>query len=102
MKLTTDFNASIALCAFFRLMETTPSLYTTAETVELNITYKGTGTGLEFYEVEHIYKQLYNFQNTLYINKKTYDVQNQEELASLLCYEYLGKQIKELLRGAQI
>ena len=99
MTFTTDFDASIALICFFRLMRTVSSPYTSIETVSIDIIYRGTGTGIQFYEVEHTYKQTYNSQDNLYVNRKSYEVHDQDELASILCYEYLGRHIKDLMKG---
>ncbi len=96
MLFTTDFDASIALLTFFRLMRTVPSPHTSIKTDLIDISYRGTGTGIEFYYVTHKYHQYDNSMNT-YVNYKSYEVHDQDELATLLCYDYLGRNIKDII-----
>lgn len=96
MVFTTNFDASIALLAFFTLMRTKPSPNTSIETESIDISYRGTGTGIEFYYVTHKYHQYDNGMMT-YVKYKSYEVHDQDELATLLCYDHLGRNINELI-----
>lgn len=101
MLFSTNFNTSIALLTFFRLMVTLPSPHTSIETEAIDISYRGTGAGIEFYYVTHKYHQYDNGMMT-HEEHKTYEVHDQDELAALLCYDYLGRNIKDLLKEGVI
>lgn len=101
MLFSTNFDTSIALLTFFKLMVTVTSPYTSIETESIDISYRGTGAGIEFYYVTHKYHQYDNGMMT-YVEYKTYEVHDQEELAAQLCYEYLGRNIHDLLREGVI
>ena len=101
MLVSTNFNTSIALLTFFRLMVNEPSPNTSIETEAIDISYRGSGAGVEFYYVTHKYHQYDNGMMT-YVEYKTYEVHDQDELAALLCYDHLGRNIKDLLKDGVI
>ena len=77
MLFSTNFDASIALLTFFRLMRTVPSPHTSIKTDLIDISYRGTGTGIEFKHVVYFAKNatyIYRYQAPHDLYKEHIDV----------------------------